>query len=414
MCLTLKLHGVEAMMSKRLRKLSNASRLWVAAGHVTPPIANQFVYEGRGTFDVAHWRRAVATVVEANPGLRLTLKGHLGASRWVDSDLSTPLRVVEAPDWDGQGSDKAPFLESGFAPRGGPMAEILLIHGNPARVIFRSHHAIMDGRGTFTWAEDVFRALRGETIQATDVAMVEDDLLNVTPAPSRKRIPPRFVAHRMRIPGIERGIIWRRLTIRGRFARLLPQVLSLTAKEIWRTASGPVRFGIPVDLRSRREGLRSTGNLTNAIFMDIEPACTVDDLARELSYRLQQRLDGQVTWEDTVVRYLPMKVIEAALVIEARRSHRTGNYRCSGLISNLGRANLDAFHGGGFTAENYWAVPVCLESIPLSIVMTGVGENVNLMLAMPRALAACEDLDQILGRLERGLVPATDVYCLGK
>ena len=71
-----------------------------------------------------------------------------------------------------------------------------------------------------------------------------------------------------------------------------------------------------------------------------------------------------MTWEDKVVRYLPLKVLEVALRAEARRSHRTGNYRCSGLISNVGRANLESFHGGGFTAENYWAVPVCLESIP--------------------------------------------------
>jgi len=394
------------MIAKRLRDLSNASRLWVAAGHVNPPIANQFVYEGRGVFDVALWRKAVDMAAAANPGLRLMLKGHLGGSRWVDSGLPTPLRVVQAPDWDGRGSDKAPFLASGFPCRGGSMAEVLLIQGDPARVIFRSHHAIMDGRGTFTWAEDVFKALRGENICPSDVAIIEDDLLNISPGPGGKPISQRFVAPRLRPPGTERGIIWRRLTMQGRFARLLPQVLLLTAKEIWRTASGSVRFGIPVDLRSRRENIRSTGNLTNAIFLGITPATTLDDLAHEVSQRLLERRDGQVTWEDKVVSYLPLKILEVALRVEARRAHRTGNYRCSGLISNVGRAALESFRGGGFTAENYWAVPVCLESIPLSIVMTGVGETMNLMLAMPRALAAYEDLDAILGRMAEGLAPA--------
>jgi len=397
------------MMSKRLRDLSNASRLWVAAGQVNPPIANQFVYEGRGIFDVALWRKAVEAASAANPGLRLTLKGHLGASGWFDSGMPTPLRVVEAPDWDGRGSVNAPFLESGFPCRGGSMAEVILIQGDPARVIFRSHHAIMDGRGTFTWAEDVFRALRGENIRASNVAIIEDDLLNITTARTGKPIPQRFVAPRLKTPGGERGVIWRRLTIQGRFARLLPQVMLLTAKEIWRTASGPVRFGIPVDLRSRRENIRSTGNLTNAIFLNIPPASTVDDLARELSRRLQERRDGQVTWEDKVVRYLPLKVLEVALLAEARRSHRLGNYRCSGLISNVGRADLESFHGGGFMAENYWAIPVCLESIPLSIVMTGCGDTVNILLAMPKALAQYEDLDEILGRMAAGLTPVTDV-----
>ncbi|HQP29903.1 MAG TPA: hypothetical protein PLB81_01135 [Deltaproteobacteria bacterium] len=396
-------------MAPALRALSNASRLWLAAGNLNPPIANQFVFEGRGVFDVPLWRKAVDTVAAANSGVRLTLQGHLGCSRWVDSGLSTPLAVVEAPGWDGRGSDRAPFLNGGFPCRGGSMAEVLLIPGDPARVIFRSHHATMDGRGTFTWAEDVFRALRGENMLASDVGIIEDDLLNIGPGPAGKPISQRFVGPRLKPPGAERGIIWRRLTIQGRFARLLPQVMVLTAREIRSTVSGPVRFGIPVDLRSRRENIRSTGNLSNALFMEVDPADTVEDLARELAQRLRERRDGQVTWEDKVVRYLPLKVLEAALRIETRHAHRTGNYRCSGLISNVGRADLGSFYGGGFTAENYWAVPVCLESIPISIVMTGVGETVNLLLAMPRALATYEDLNGILGRLASGLAPAQDI-----
>jgi hypothetical protein len=140
--------------------------------------------------------------------------------------------------------------------------------------------------------------------------------------------------------------------------------------------------------------------------MEVTPASTLENLAHVISQRLRERCDGQVTWEDKVVRYLPLKVLEAALRIETRYAHRTGHYRCSGLISNVGRADLEPFRGGGFTAENYWAVPVCLESIPISIVMTGVGETVNLLLAMPRALATYEDLDEILERISSGLVSA--------
>lgn len=393
-------------MFVKARDVSIASRLWVAAHELCPPIANQVIVEGHGRFDSEKWIRAVKLASDANPGSRLLLRGHLGMSRWVDSGQTPPLRMIDAGDWDGCGSEGAPFLEKSFFPRRGPMAEVVLIQGDPLRVAFRSHHALMDGRGTVFWAEEIFRALRGEKPLGSDTAITENDLLNISKQKLSTPLQHHYIAPTGRVIGNEPGIRWKRNRIRGRYPRLLLQVILLAAREAWKHGSGPVRLGIPVDLRARRKGLRSTGNLTNALFLEITPDTTLESLDADLASRLREQRDGQLTWEDKIISQVPLFVLDMALRSETRRSHRTGSYRFSGFVSNMGRFSMEGFSGGGFHAEMYWAVPVCMESVPFSLVLSGAGDSVDIILAIPRALADQRILEETLSRICSGLVIA--------
>ena len=393
-------------MFVKARDVSIASRLWLVAHELCPPFANQVIVEGHGRFDSEEWIRAIKLASDANPGSRLVLRGHMGMSRWVDSGQTPPLRMIDAGDWDGCSSEGSPFLEKSFFPRRGPMAEVVLIQGDPLRVAFRSHHALMDGRGTVFWAEDIFRVLRGESPLGSDTAITENDLLNISNQKLSTPLQHNYIAPTGRVIGDEPGIIWKRTRIRGRYPRLLIQIMLLTAREAWKHGSGPVRLGIPVDLRARREGLRSTGNLTNALFLEITPDTTLESLDAELASRLREQRDGQLTWEDKIIAHVPLFVLNRALKAETRRSHRTGNYRFSGFVSNMGRFSMEGLSGGGFNAEMYWAVPVCTESIPFSLVLSGAGDSVDIVLAMPRALASQHVLEETLGRICSGLVTA--------
>ncbi|HNY49854.1 MAG TPA: hypothetical protein PLV50_03955 [Smithella sp.] len=394
-------------MFVKARDVSIASRLWLVAHEMCPPFANQVILEGRGRLNVEEWIRAVKLASDANPGSRLVLRGHLGMSRWVDSGQTPPLRMIDAGDWDGCSSEGAPFLEKSFFPRRGPMAEVVLIQGDPLRVAFRSHHAVMDGRGTVFWAEEIFRVLRGESPLGSDTAITENALLNISKQKLGTPIQHNYIAPTGRAIGNEPGVIWKRTRISGRYPRLLIQIILLTAREAWKHGSGPVRLGIPVDLRARRKGLRSTGNLTNALFLEITPDTTLESLDAELAFRLREQRDGQLTWEDKIISHLPLSVLDMLLSKETRRSHRSGNYRFSGFVSNMGRFSMEGFSGGGFHADMYWAVPVCMESVPFSLVLTGAGDFVDMILAMPRALANQQVLDETLGRIGSGLVTET-------
>ena len=390
-------------MSHIRRDVSLASRLWLAAHRLWPSVSTQLVLEGSGTFEPSLWKSAVAVASAANPGTRMVLKGHVHFSRWVDSGVTPPVRVMSTRQWDSFGSPGSEVINH-YSPRTGPMAEVILLEGEPARVLFRSHHALMDGRGTVTWAEDVFRALRGEPVADSEDRITENVLLNISSKKPTGTAGGRFIAPTGAAVGSERGIIWGHRVVSGRFSRLLPRIMILTAREAWRHGKGRVRFSVPVDLRPRRPGLKSSSNLTNAINLEVTPRSTVEALAAEITHRLEQRRDGYLSMGERMVSFMPLYLMEHLLLGFARQGFRTGGYLYSGIISNMGLFSMDAFKGGGFAARTVRSTPVCLEMVPFSLCITGVGDEVDLLVAMPKPLASNGRMEDILSRIARGLV----------
>jgi len=216
----------------------------------------------------------------------------------------------------------------------------------------------------------------------------------------------RFLAPTGRPQGSERGIAFLRKRITGSFSKIPAKVALVSAREAWRHGKGDVRFGIPLDLRSRRPGLKSTGNLTSAIFIHITPDMNLEDIAGEINRKLSAQEDGYANIEDKLMSYLPINVIGRLLRIDGDYSHKRGTYRYSGFISNVGLFKAETFQGGGFTTHAISARPVCLEGFPFSIALLGVdGEQkqLDLFAAVPKVLANNGRLEALLDRIIDGL-----------
>jgi hypothetical protein len=264
----------------------------------------------------------------------------------------------------------------------------------------------MDGRGAMTWTEDIFRVLRGEKPLGSEYVMVENDLLNLGRGKRGKPLPHRYIAPTGKADGTSADLVWKRASLAGKYPRLLARVLLLTAREAWRHAEGNVRIGIPVDLRSRREGLRSTSNLTNAIYIDIDRDSTSETIADDIARRLSSRADGEITWEDLIISYVPVRLLARAIRNEGTRNQRSGLFRFSGFVSNLGRIDSTAYSYGGFTVTAFYGVPVCAPILPFSMTLCGLGDRVEMLLMMPRVMAAGGRLEAALGRILEGLTAA--------
>ena len=391
-------------VSKRYtRQMSFNERIYAAMDEVCPPIYNQLIFEGEGVLDPGAWLRAVDKASEANPGSRLVLKGFLGLSRWVDSGLTPRVREVHAPQWDGFGPVGAPFLEERLLFREGPTCEVVLIHGDIPRVGFRTHQAVMDGRGTLTWAEDVFRALRGENVIGSSSTLTDVEMVKSFQNRKRKPFPPEHLSPTGTARGNERGVVWKRARIRGSFARVLPRCAVLLAREARSISEGVVRFGVPVDLRRHRKDLRSTANLSFALYIEVKPDTTEEQIAQDLAFQLEHGYEGMLSRGDELFRHLPMRLIrsQGLRIIAAR--HASGRYSLSGVLSNLGRIDLKPFEGGGFKAVGFWAIPPRNEYHPLFLAMMGYEDCLELILSMPAVLASGGRMDAILDGLVRGM-----------
>jgi hypothetical protein len=391
------------------RPLCATERYYLAYSDIFPDFTIQFFFEGSGTFDVPRWKEAVEAGSRANPGSRLVLKGSWRFSRWVDSGITPPVRVVDASAWDGTGPDGAPAcMTEHFNPRTGPTCEVVLMQGTPLRAVFRAHHCVMDGRGIITWAEDIFRALRGEQPLGTASKLTEFQVARRFQKGWRTPPPHEFIAPTGMPQGSEQGVVWRHMRFAGRRKNLIGQVAVIMAQSAWSYGEGKVRFGIPVDLRPRIPGLRSTGNLSNLVYLEMEPGTSASDAAQSIAWQLQERKDGMQYWGDQLIRYLPIWYLRRIIRDEAALKHVTGRYRNSGIISNMGVIPLELFQGGGFTADYFWGLPPCPMDLPFFMGVVSSGDNSSLIFVLPKTLASGGRLEEIMERLRTGLVPVHD------
>lgn len=389
------------------RPLCRTEKVYLVFDEICPGFANQFFFEGSGVLDLKAWKNAVEIASAANPGSRLVLKGTWAFTHWVDSGITPRVREIECPGWDGLGPEGGPsFLNESLPSSEGPTCEVILMHGNPLRVVFRTHHAVMDGRGTFCWIEDIFRALNGQCPLGSSSRLTELEMAKCFQKKGRTPPPAEFIAPTGMPRGMEPGVTWRRMRIPGRYKNLLGQVAVLLAGVARQHGEGKIRFGIPVDLRPRKPGLRSTGNLTNLIYLEMNAGRTPKDIAQDISGQLEAKMDGMLYWGDRVVPFIPYGMLRHMLDKEIIVKRTTGRYRNSGILSNIGRIPMEQCSGGGFTADYYWAIPPGQEMLPIFAGLTYSHEDTTLIISIPRVLANEERIDALMDHLKTGLEPS--------
>jgi hypothetical protein len=256
------------------------------------------VLEGRGTVDPQALQAAVDRAAEANPGIRVRLRGALGFTRWVDSGIAPRVRLLPASDWDGSSERHAEFLEERLDPlHGGAVADLLIVPGTDGltRVVFRSVHAAVDGRGLMHWASEVLRAMRGEALLGSQATLNDLDVQRQY----RDRLPPPPPAPPPSIPIVAPSAdgrhplryVWRRVIIANDVSQLLPKTAVFLAEWARRREAGNVRFTIPVDYRGLRTQAMSIGNLLGYLRLAVPEGATPRQLMQQLNQGVRDCAD---------------------------------------------------------------------------------------------------------------------------
>ncbi len=387
--------------------------MWLVAAELDPPFANQLVLEGTGVLDVGAWRDAARLAGEANPGLRLVLRGHMLGSRLVDSGVAPRVVEVDASGWDGYTDDGADFLLEPLPPRAGPTCEVVLAQGPTPRVVIRTHHAVTDGRGAMVFAGQLFRALRGEPPVVSQAKTTDLDIARALNATAGERRHPDCLALTGASQGEARGRIWRRRSLSGKASNLLPRV-AVALAELARENAVPgvdahrVRFDIPVDMRRHLEatglpGTDATANMTGVLHIDVEPGHTPDDIRRAVKEQIAEGRDAEFSIAHAVTRYLPRFLMRPIGNAGAEKAHASNTWLSTGLLSNLGRMDPVAFSGGGFQTERWFAVPPSTEGTGFFMALSGSEHGADLCAMQPLRLGGGGRLDACLDRLMESL-----------
>ncbi|MCO4745530.1 MAG: hypothetical protein KC912_12130 [Proteobacteria bacterium] len=384
-----------------LRPVSGIERAWIAADAVHPPFVNQMVFEGVGHFEVEQWRRAAEAASRANPGACAVLRGVGCQMRW-EQGPGCSVRVVDGRSWDGQSGDGAPFLDQALSLVHGPTTELLLVQGDPLRVVLRTPHATMDGGGVIAFANDLFRALRGEELVGHPDSVVDRDLAGPGEASAELEsdaLPPMGTAD-----GGAHGVEWRRLRVKGPQRPILGRVACAIAAQARRAGQGTVRLEVPVDLRRAHPHVRSTANLTGLLAVEIAEDASPDEVSRRIREAVQAGRPAERIRGAGSLRHVPQWLINAgARRMAATHAGRT-HFKTTAIVSNVGRIDLAAFEAPGFATSAVFFIPPGTEVTPLFVTLAGTRSQLELALASPRHFASGGRLDALVDAVRSALV----------
>ncbi len=397
------------------RDVSITERVWTAAHELSPPFANQMVIEGSGAFDLERWRRAVERACRANPGSRVVFGGFLGRSKWIDSGRNAPVRMIDDVSWSGYDPEGAEFLNIPLDYKKGPSCDVLLLNSKPPRAIFRSLHAVMDGRGTQSWALDVFRALRGDALKGADSRMTDSQLLHRKAWKNRissLQGPLECLIPTGKVEPGGKGISWKRIRIKGRYKALTAQLACLISQAArqrqQQRPSGIVRIHIPVDLRFGDESIRSNANLTGMIHVDIPSGASFEVVSEMIKNRLNDHSAITTPYNLKLIKRIPIRVLNRISRKNRLKVQKKGLASTSGVISNLGKIPLELYSEPSFRAESIFFIPPGTESTVFFTAVTGTEEFIELVCTSSNAFAAHDRLEGTMTEIAEGLKQRQD------
>jgi len=382
------------------KRVSTIEKLYLAYNQLRPPFANQVVVEGTGRIDATALRAAVARATAVNPGAALAMSGRLGLRAWVPGP-EPRVTVIANATWDGRSEVGAPFLDAPLDPAG-PTCELQVVTaGERTYLVFRSLHAVMDGVGTFLWAQEIFRALRGEPLVGHPSVMTDTELAaGLTDA--SMTLPPRDAlgpCGRADTASSGNDVHWRRVTVaEPGAAHTVAALLVALAAEARRHGTGVVRFNVPADLRFFHPDERSTGNAIGTLFVEVGPEATVDSVVGDLKARLRAREHARFPARYEELRWLPLGALTALIARGFADEHTRGRYSLSATVSHLGTVPPATLTAPGFVPTAAFWIPPMADQICF-VTCNRFGPGLELCLAMPRVLGTAGRFDALLARL---------------
>lgn len=379
------------------------------------PFVNQFIIEGHINTDqpdIEQWRRAVIKAAEANPGIRLRLKGFWGFKYW-DDNGPLPSVTLKDSDWSGIGDEGCAFSGTPIDVRTDPVAEVILIkdtkHSEILRIIYRTHHAACDGKATMHWIAEVFRALKGEPVLGSKGRYMDWDIIKTLEAPERtvregNCLPVTPTAKDPQITGCH----WMRFDVKGTFPRILPRLMIAIA-EIARKNNddpeGKILLRIPSDLRRYwKDQPLSIANITGAIDLEIKPDDTPKTVHKAIIGQMRKQGDLSVFPKNTfMARWLPPKLFRFRPELYVTH-HEKGRYRMTGVVSYPGDLDLNDYSYPGFIATRAYGVPIPFEDRGISAGFFTWQDNVCAILSVPCALANREQLRELGEHIKQQLI----------
>ena len=392
----------------KVRPLSPLECTYLAGDDAnTSRMINQYVIEGIGTFSALEWKSAIEEAADANPGIKLKLKGHWFWRYWCDQGAYPRLKIYPS-NWTGENNAGAGFDGQAINCRQSPCAEVHLLEGDYPKIIFRTHHAVMDGNATLFWIKEVFRALRAEKLEGSDATLTELDIIkkheqqkaDIFSGPWKSVFPPAKFKKDLSTSDL---CIWQSILFTNDADRVLPKALAFLDKKTRALygSDAKVIFRVPSDLRRLlNEQKYQLGNLVAALDFETTEKSDVKGIYINILKALKNKRDLAVFPKNLwLANWLPTRAFKPKPE-HIQNLHQEGLCDITGILTHVGKVALSEFSYGSFKATNIYALPLPLPGVSLSCVFLAHDKGLSLCMSASANLASHEDLKQLAQELK--------------
>jgi amino acid adenylation domain-containing protein len=382
----------------RYRKISPFEWTYLSATTHFPPFAIQLWIEVDSLSSHAELESALAIAAGANPGARLVPE----EGWWIDSGRVPHVRSISGSE---SFSFSHPYFHAAFSFGDTPPIEIVYWQG--AGLIFRCSHALMDAGGLLFFAQETFRALRGEPVLGSHSKISDYDYLARFKHPkSRPWLLPNKKSP-LGAPAFSKtGFVWERRTIPGQVSAVGARLASALGKMTQRLhPNGSSRTMLPVDLRQIDSTLRSTCNLSNALFLELPASSTWTEVYCRILEAFGRNDERAVSSLDAIFSRIPISILNRVF----RRLHeyqvRNDRYMFSAMVSHVGPVSLSAFSFQGVTPRAVTLLPFDAPGSAITLITIQHENGLEIAASCPAATGEdgrlrmaldllCEELEQ--------------------
>lgn len=382
---------------KRIRRITPSEWLYLCMEPELPPFAIQLKIEMPRLPSADALVRALDEAAVANPTARLQARGRW----WWDQGLSPRLVLIANGT---PFSLQHPALRRRFPMVGGPPIELLRWEGTG--LVLRCAHALMDAAGLMYFAQELFRALRGEALLGSRVDL--DDWSVVATSPHRRPLPsfkaewPSPAGPPSVVP--EPGFIHEVRQVHGRVDSPTARIASVLART---RLNGGCRLMIPVDLRLADDRLRTTSNLSSPLVLTFDSGWDSNACWREILGALRRHEEFGVARGSAVLPWLPTRMMGLLLGAKHSQQMTRGRHYFTALCSSLARTRLTSFAYDGAIPTRVGFLPFDTPGVGLNLLTLQNDDALELAASCPAASGGQSRLsrllDEVCAELERGV-----------
>ena len=246
----------------------------------------------------------------------------------------------------------------------------------------------MDGRGLLHFAEEVFRALRGEPLLGSPCT--ENDTEIVTSMVGKKKRPflksDCPLIHKEGGDSAARGVVWKAIVLDGAIPGLVAKISAFLAKQAEEAKVARTRIMIPVDLRNYKRDLQSSGNMSYPLFIEVSAAQTWSDIQRSILKRLASKEPMRLDPFEGFLPWLPLWLFGIIYILWIGAQRRSGEYPFSALVTHLALQTIAPLRCDRFEGGTPYFLPPQTDFVPLTISAVTSASSARLIVSAPRSL----------------------------